>query len=115
MIARQKKIPPRRAGLPKVEIIRGEVNAMLDQGIIRQSQSPYSFPVVLVKKKDGNVRVCIDYRKLNDVTIKDAFPIPKIDQSFDKLKEAKLFSSLDLATGYWQIPWLRSIVTKRLS
>ena len=98
------KIPPRRAGLPKVEIIREEVNAMLDQGIIRPSQSPYSFPVVLVKKKDGSVRVCIDYRKLNDVTIKDAFPIPKIDQSFDALKEAKVFSSMDLASGYWQIP-----------
>ena len=80
-----KKIPPRRAGLPKVEIIREEVNAMLDKGIIRPSQSLYSFPVVLVKKKDGSVRVCIDYRKLNDVTIKDAFPIPKIDQTIDAL------------------------------
>ena len=96
------KIPPRRAGLPKVQIIREEVNAMLEQGIIRPSQSPYSFPVVLVKKKDGSVRVCIDYRKLNDVTIKDAFPVPKIDQSFDALKEAKVFSSMDLASGYWQ-------------
>ena len=98
------KIPPRRAGLPKVEIIKEEVNAMLDQGIIRPSQSPHSFPVVLVKKNDGSVRVCIDYRKLNDVTIKDAFPIPKIDQSFDALKEAKVFSSMDLASEYWQIP-----------
>ena len=98
------KNPPRRAGLPKVEIIREEVNAMFDQGIIRASQIPYSFPVVLVKKKDGSVRVCIDYRKLNDVTIKDAFPIPKIDQSFDALKEAKMFSSMDLASGSWQIP-----------
>ena len=98
------KIPPRRAGLPKVEIIREEVNAMLDQGIIRPSQSPYTFPVVLVKKTDGIVRVCIDYRKLNDGTIKDAFPIPKIDQSFDALKEAKVFLSMDLAGGYWQIP-----------
>ena len=97
------KIPPRRAALPKVEIIREEVNAMLDQGIIRPSQSPYSFPVVLVKKKGGSVRVCSDYRKLNDVTIKDAFPIPRIDQSFDALKEAKVFSSMDLVSGYWQI------------
>ena len=59
---------------------------------------------MLQKKKDGSWRFCVDYRNLKDFTVKDAFPIPKIIQSFDALRGAKLFSSLDLASGYWQVP-----------
>ena len=72
--------------------------------MIRRSKSPYSAPIVLQTKKDGSWRFCVDYRKLNEATVKDAFPIPKIHQTFDALNGQKYFSSLDLASGYWQAP-----------
>ena len=72
--------------------------------MIRRSKSPYSAPIVLQTKKDGSWRFCVNYRKLNEATVKDAFPIPKIHQTFDALNGQKYFSSLDLASGYWQAP-----------
>ncbi|KAK8786810.1 hypothetical protein V5799_023415 [Amblyomma americanum] len=76
---------------------------MLNDGIIQPSNSPWSSPVVLVKKKDGTLRFCVDYRKLNSVTKKDVYPLPCIDDSLDRLRQAKYFSSVDLRSGYWQI------------
>ena len=75
----------------------------IDAGVIRPSNSPWSSPVVLVRKKDGGVRWCIDYRRLNDVTVKDAYPLPRIDSCLDQLSSAKIFSTLDLQSGYWQL------------
>ena len=98
------KLPPHRISPAKIPVIQKELQEMLNQGVVQPSNSPYSAPIVLVKKKDGSTRFCVDYRKLNDVTIKDAFRIPKIDQTFDALRGAKFFSSLDLASGYWQVP-----------
>ena len=98
------KIPPHRTSPAKLPIIREEVQSMLKRGVIQPSKSPYSAPIVLQTKKDGSWRFCVDYRKLNDVTVKDAFPIPKIHQTFDALNGQKYFSSLDLASGYWQVP-----------
>ena len=80
-----------------------EVSKMLKAGVIEPSSSPWSAPVVLVRKKDGTIRYCIDYRKLNEVTKKDSYPLPRIDDSLDVLGKANYFSTLDLASGYWQI------------
>lgn len=87
--------------------VRGEVaqhlQQMQDSGIIQPSSSPWASPIVLVRKKDGTMRFCIDYRKLNAVTKADKFPLPRIDDLLDQLDKAQYFSTLDLAAGYWQI------------
>lgn len=75
---------------------------MLDNDIIEESASPWSSNVVLVRKKSGKLRFCIDYQKLNTLTYKDSYPIPKIDSCLDVLGGSKFFSSLDLRSGYWQ-------------
>lgn len=96
--------PVRRVSHEQRHLIRQQVDEMLEQGIIRPSSSPWSSPVVLVKKKDGSWRFCVDYRKLNDVTIKDSYALPRIDDCLDALSGSRFFSALDLASGYWQIP-----------
>ena len=72
-------------------------------GMVVDSKSPWSSPIRLVKKKDGSIRICVDFRKLNNVTVKDAYPIPRIEDLFAYLGKAKMFSSLDLAKGYYQV------------
>ena len=76
---------------------------MLQKGIIRESVSPWSSPVVLVKKKDGSFRFCVDLRKVNAVTRKDSFPMPLVSDTLDALSGTKYFSTLGLKSGYWQI------------
>ena len=85
------------------EIIE-QVQEMLDLGIVQHSSSPYSFPIVMVKKKDGKFRLCIDFRKLNAMTISNMETIPNQEELFTKLSKAKYFSKIDLSRGYWQIP-----------
>jgi hypothetical protein len=67
------------------------------------SVSPYAFPVVMSSKKDGKLRFCVDYRKLNKVTFKDRYPLPRVEETIDALHRAKYFSTIDLFSGYWQI------------
>lgn len=95
--------PVRRAARAMQHIIQQNVEEMLLHQIIRPSSSPYSSPVVLVPKKTGEKRFCIDYRKLNAITIKNKYPLPRIDETIDHLHGAKFFSTIDLFSGYWQI------------
>lgn len=90
--------------LQSEQIVIDEVKKMLDMGVIEHSSSPYSSPIVLVKKKDGNVRFCIDFRKLNKNTIPDRETIPNPEEIFTKLSQSTIFSKIDLSKGYWQIP-----------
>lgn len=87
-----------------LSIIDAEINKLLAKGFIEPSSSPYSFPITLAKKKDGSWRLCMDFRQLNNRSIPDAYPLPRINHILDRLKEAKYISCLDLENGYWQIP-----------
>ena len=76
---------------------------MKELGVIEPSESQWAAPVVLVRKRDGSLRYCIDYRKLNAVTKKDSYPLPNMQNNLERLDRAKFFWSMDLSSGYWQV------------
>ena len=97
------KIPPRRIPVFRREIVDQELDKMIKQGTVEPSNSPWSAPICLVKKKDGGPCFCIDFQKLNSVTLKDAYPLPRIADTLESLSGSMWVSTLDLASAYWQI------------
>ena len=95
--------PHRRVPPAQFEEFRAAVSDLLEAGIIRESKSPYASPVVLVRKKDGTLRVCVDFRRLNAKTIRDSYPLPRITETLESLQGATWFCSLDLQSGYLQV------------
>ena len=83
--------------------LKKHLEELLDKGFIRPSTSPWGAPVLFVKKKDGSLRLCIDYRQLNRIIVKNKYPLPRIDDLLDQLKGANVFSKIDLRSGYWQL------------
>ncbi|WOH05987.1 hypothetical protein DCAR_0625410 [Daucus carota subsp. sativus] len=96
------KAPYRMAPVEMKELAK-QLQELLEKGVIRPSVSPWGAPVLFVKKKDGSMRLCIDYRELNKLTIKNKYPLPRIDDLFDQLKGAEYFSKIDLRSGYHQL------------
>ena len=97
------KQPARRLPFHQREAVKQMLDDMLKQGVIEPACGPWSSPIVIVKKKDGTPRFCVDYRRLNSLTKKDAHPLPRVDDTLDALTGAKWFSTIDLASGYWQV------------
>ncbi|RVW66686.1 Transposon Ty3-I Gag-Pol polyprotein [Vitis vinifera] len=96
-------VSPYRMTPLELKELKTQLDELLGKGFIRPSTSPWGAPVLFVKKKDGTLRLCIDYRKLNRVIVKNKYPLPRIDDLFDQLKGAKYFSKIDLRTGYHQL------------
>ncbi|CAK1600031.1 unnamed protein product [Parnassius mnemosyne] len=94
---------PYRLSHSEQEIVRSKVSELLDAGIIRESESCFASPVIIVKKKNGDSRLCVDYRALNAITVKDRYPLPNIDDQVSKLAGKNFFTSLDLAQSYHQV------------
>ena len=97
------KEPHRRIPPALFQEVRGHLTEMIEAGTIRPSSSPYSSNVVIARKKDGTIRFCIDFRKLNNKTVKDAYAIPRVENTLHLLAGAKYFTKLDLRSGYWQV------------
>ena len=105
-------LPYRRVAPHVVPEVKKLLQDLLDRTIIKKSSSPYASPVVLVQKRDGSIRLCIDYRKVNSLTVKDAFPLPRIEETLEILAGSKFFSSLDLAHGSFQVTMHPGLVDK---
>ncbi len=95
---------PYRLPEHKKNVVHEELKAMLDLCVIEESHSDWASPIVLVPKTDGSVRFCVDNRKVNAVSKFDAYPMPRVDELFDRLGAARFYLTLDLTKGYWQIP-----------
>lgn len=97
-------VPPYRLPPAKQALLKEELEKLITQDIIEECDSPYAAPVVMVPKKDSGIRICIDYRQLNAKTVPDRYPLPRIDDLLHSTKQAKIFTTLDLKSGYYQVP-----------
>ena len=104
---------PRRLSPSERQEVRDEIDYLLSQGLIETSTSPWASPIVIAGRKNGQLRLAIDYRRLNCLTINSHYPLPVIDDLLDRLSNAKFFSTLDAKSGYWQILFVLKIVLKR--
>ena len=102
--ARSFKSPPYRAGPKTRELEQFEITKQLKADVIEPAYSEWAAPVLFAPKKDGKLRFCIDYRKLNQASVKDSYPLPRMDECIDSLGTAKIFTTLDAYSGYWQVP-----------
>ena len=97
------RLPPRRVPLAIKEAVETEVQRLIDTNLVTKSKSAWAFPPVPIKKKDGSIRICVDYRKLNEVTLPDSYPLPRVQDCLDALEGASWFSVLDCTSGFFQI------------
>ncbi|MCO5562602.1 hypothetical protein L7F22_016230 [Adiantum nelumboides] len=104
--------PPYRVSQAQQEEIMRQVNELVEKGMVRPSSSPFCSPVLLVQKKDGTYRMCVNYRALNRITIKNRFPVPRVEDLFDKLQGSTDFSRIDLKSGYHQIRIVNEDIVK---
>ena len=105
-------IPPYRMAPAELRELKAQLEELLNKGFIRPSISPWGAPVLFVKKKDGSLRLCIDYRQLNRVTIRNQYPLPRIDELFDQLQGSRVYSKIDLRSGYHRLRVQESDVPK---
>ncbi|KAE9327482.1 hypothetical protein PR003_g16010 [Phytophthora rubi] len=103
---------PYRVSKAEGDVMESEIQQYQELSLIRPSSSPWASPVLMIRKPDGGIRFCIDYRRLNAVTIKDCYPMPLIDDILDVLGKAKLFSTMDIASGYWNVPMAADSIEK---
>ena len=96
-------ITPYKMALLELKELKLQLQELLEKGFIRPSVSPWGAPMLFIKKKDGTLRLCIDYRQLKKLTLKNKYPLPRIDDLFDQLKGASIFSKIDLRSGYHQL------------
>ena len=96
----------------ELDELRKQLTDLQDRGFIQASQSPYGSPILFVRKKDGSLRFCVDYRALNKLTIKNRYALPRTEELFDRLQGAKVFSKIDLESGYWQVRIAKGDVPK---
>lgn len=106
------KQPPYRVSKAEGDVMEAKIQQYLDLGIIRPSTSPWASPVLMIRKPDGGILFCIDYRRVNAVTVKDCYPMPLIDDILDVLGDARLFSTMDIASGYWNVPMAKDSLEK---
>lgn len=97
-------VPPYRISPARKEQLKQELEKMIAADVIEECESPYAAPVVMVPKKDRTMRICIDYRRLNQATVPDRYPLPRIDELLHATKKCQYISTIDLKSGYWQVP-----------